>query len=152
MIVSAITILWIRNNGYNYFISAYKAGDYAKAEKIQKSDFYTEQSIEEINAFIQTELNILYEDFRAGNTTYHEAQTKLETIMKFTDDSATKTKIEGLHASQQAFSTAEKYEADGDNYNAMLEYSKVSLDDKNYNIAQQKIENNKEILWVILNS
>lgn len=94
--------------------------------------------------YANTQIDQAYNDFVIEKATYESAKKVLEGALGL-NEVATKAnenlkKLDALSTSRTAFTDAQKFQ-DAKNYTqALIEYSKVIKDDKNYDIAQTKIK------------
>lgn len=138
-----ILAVGVLNSGYIAFTAAYNMGKYDTAKNIQNWSFNSNAVKAHIEKFVIGKTNDYYQEFLDEKISYDEAGEKFEIADKFCNNKTARNKTDNLQISRTAFAKAEEYDKDGDLYNATVEYLKVIEEDKNYDIAQEKIEKNK---------
>ena len=143
VLLIALLVFGIFNSGYIAFTAAYNMGKYDAAKSIQGWSFNSNGVKSNMEKFVISKTESYYDDFSAEKITYEEANEKFDIAKDFTSNKDAKNKADKLQTSRNAYAKAEEYEKSGDTFNAVMEYLKVIEEDKNYNIAKEKIDKNK---------
>lgn len=143
LIVIILLIIGVLNSGYIAFTAAYNMGKYDTAKSIQGWSFNNNGVKSMIEKFVVGKTESYYDDFSDEKITYEEASEKFNIAKDFTSNSDAKNKADKLQISRTSYAKAEEYEKNGDIFNAVIEYLKVIEEDKNFNLAKEKIDKNK---------
>ncbi len=145
---AVVYFLWYSSAEQRLF-RALDAKNYEKALEIYQDDYEGEDSDELINLVEQSIMDIKA-NYNSGATDVKTALEDLEYISKMGVYSTgklcreTKEWIEKMSLSKENFDTAESLFESGEYINAIEMYSLVEQDDKNYETAQQKIDECKK--------
>ena len=128
------------------FTYAYESENYDFAKAVQMWKLNSRTSKMKIKEFVLMQIDNCYKEFKDEKITYEEALSKIEIAGRFYENIAQKRKIINLQKSRVAFENGVKYEKNNNIYEAIIEYMKVIVEDKNYQTAKKQIEENKNYL------
>lgn len=130
------------------FEMAIKTNSIGKATTVFNESIKGNKNYEDsANTFLKGESSNIEKDFKNDSITYDKAKNKLDNIKglgvtSLEVNDAIK-EIDNLNDSRTAFNKAEEYLKEEDYIDAIKQYSLVIKEDKNYDNAQKKIEDNK---------
>lgn len=148
MLVIVILVLTVGNRDINKAIKSYKKDD-VTAFNIAKTRL-DDSEINEINGDLMQDIESVKANYISEKISYDEALTELDKIIKYSDPkhltnyNETKTFVNNLEASRNAFKDAQDNEAAGQYTLAYDNYKRVIEEDSNYKEAQNKIDELKD--------
>ena len=150
MILVPIIILSIYlNNPVQKYKRYIKNNEISEANKIYENKIIdNKDDVNKVRVFLKDESEHITNLFKEDKIKFNDAKERLETIRKTTliyhEINECMDKINTINDSNASFRKAEDFDKGNDLINAMKEYNKVNVEDKNYNKARENIKNNEE--------
>lgn len=150
MILVPIIILSIYlNNPVQKYKRYIKNNEISEANKIYENKIIdNKDDVNKVRVFLKDESEHITNLFKEDKIKFNDAKERLETIRKTTliyhEINECMDKINTINDSNASFRKAEDFAKGNDLINAMKEYNKVNVEDKNYNKARENIKNNEE--------
>ena len=130
---------------YSNFVSTYNKGQHKKAVTKVEAFMYSPILKSKLEDFSLEKVSEYYRKYVNGSITYEDFMKEYKLLDDFTPPSSLMRKATELNNSNIAFEKGLVYENTDDTYNAILEFKKVIPSDKNYSIAQEKLDYNMDI-------
>ena len=144
ILAAILVVVFVLNSGYLFFVTTYNLGKYDMAKQSYTWSINSESVKRNIDKFLIGKMEGYYEAFRDEKITYEESIKQIEIANKIVNHTEAKTKIDMLQNSRSAFSKAQEYEKNAQLLEAILQYINVIEEDKNYSVAQERIQANKD--------
>lgn len=149
IVVILIVGIILFSNPILKFEMAVKSNSLGKATTVFNENIKGNKNYEDkANIFLKGEISNIEKEFKNESIAYDKAKNKLDNIKglgiaSLEVNDAIK-EIDNLNDSRTAFNKAEDYLKVEDYVNAIKQYTNVIKEDKNYDNAQKKIEENKD--------
>lgn len=126
-----------------------KNNEVSEANKLYENKILgNKDDVNKVRVFLKDQSENITNLFKEEKIKFNDAKERLETIRKTTlvyyEINECMDKINTINNSNASFRKAEDFAKGNDLINAMKEYNKVNVEDKNYNKARENIKNNEE--------